>query len=66
MSTDSAPSTIQQLEQQIGQQKVLFNHLRSRYAAGSPELEEAKNKLAELQKSLGRSKAKEAGPKDAN
>ncbi|KAF9449986.1 histidine-tRNA ligase [Macrolepiota fuliginosa MF-IS2] len=64
MSSDSAPISVEQLEQEIAQQKALFNDLRSQHAAGSPELEDAKKKLSELQKALGLLK-KADGPKDA-
>lgn len=65
MSSDSAPISLEQLEQEIAQQKALFNDLRSQHAAGSPELEEAKKKLGELQKALALSKSKGDASKDA-
>ena len=58
-------SPLVQLEEEIAKQKALFNELRSKTPAGSPELEDAKKKLGELLKALGLSKSKGDAPKDA-
>jgi histidyl-tRNA synthetase len=65
MSSDSASISVEQLEQEIAQQQVLFNDLRAKHGVGSAELEGAKNKLSELKKALGKTKGKAGGTADA-
>lgn len=56
MSSDSVP--IEQLNLDVAQQQTLFNDLRAKHAAGSPELEEARKKLSELKMALGKAKGR--------
>ncbi|KXN85998.1 Histidine--tRNA ligase, mitochondrial [Leucoagaricus sp. SymC.cos] len=65
MSSDSAPMSVEQLNQEIAQQQALFNELRTKHGAGAPKLEEARKKLSELKAAIGKAKGKAGGSGDA-
>ncbi|KAJ3572148.1 hypothetical protein NP233_g3275 [Leucocoprinus birnbaumii] len=65
MSSDSAPASIEQLQQAIDQQQTLFNELRKDTNTSPQALDEAKKKLSELKAAFGKLKGKASGSADA-